>query len=87
MQLIIVIAFLLTFGVFLVLSIGLGLIVVIAAFLVGKFVPRAHDRCAKWIAGWKSKRGLLYRLLVGPLLITIAIFVTFVAIGFADTYR
>jgi len=83
----IVITFIFTFLALLILSIGLGFIAVIAAFLVGKTVPRTHDTCAKCIAGWSSKRGLRNRLIVAPLLITLVIFVAFAVIGLTDTSR
>lgn len=83
----IVITFVFTFLAFLILSIGLGFIAVIAAFLVGKTVPRTHDVCAKCIAGWSSKRGLRNRLIVAPLFITLIIFVAFAVIGLTDTSR
>lgn len=76
-----------TFVVLLILSAGLGFISVIAAFLIKKTVPRAHDTCAKCIAGWSSKRGLRNRLLLTPLFITLAIFIPFVVIGLTDTTR
>jgi len=84
---IIVFTFIFTFLALLILSIGLGFIAVIVAFLVGKIVPRTHDTCAKCIAGWSSKRGLRNRLIVAPLLITLVIFVAFAVIGLTDTSR
>lgn len=83
----IAITFVFTFLAFLVLSIGLGFISVIAAFLVGKTVPPAHDACARCIAGWSSRRGLRNRLLVAPLIITLVIFVAFAVVGLTDTHR
>ena len=83
----IVITFVLTFLAFLILSIGLGFIAVIAAFILGKTVPRTHDVCAKCISGWRSKRGLRNRLVVAPLLITLIIFVALAGIGLTDTIR
>lgn len=82
-----IITFVFTFLAFHVLSIGLGFIAVIAAFLVGKTVPRTHDVCAKCISGWSSKRGLRNRLVVAPLLITLIIFVALAIVGLTDTSR
>lgn len=76
-----------TFVFFLLLSVGVGLIAVIVAFVVGRLVPRAHDTCAKCIAGWSTKRGLCNRLLIAPLVITLAIFVAFTIMGLTDTSR
>jgi hypothetical protein len=82
-----IITFVFTFLAFLVMSIGLGFIAVISAFLVGKAVPRTHDICAKCISGWSSKRGLRNRLVLAPLLITLIIFVALAVVGLTDTSR
>ncbi len=79
-----------TVGVFLLtflLCAALGLLSAPAAWLGRRWFPAAVDVCTRCLAGWTTRRGLAVRLVVTPLVVTIAVLTGFAWQAARDTRR
>ncbi len=83
----IVITAIVLFAAFFLLAVGLAVISVVAANVVGRITPRAREASSRFIAGWSTKRGLRNRFFLAPLGMTFAMFAVLAVVELTATHR